>query len=60
MKEEIIFVDNTIENDDLLRAAKRARQLNDRGNVESGLISQEDLFFIQRDMARQATFLYKE
>jgi hypothetical protein len=58
--EECMFFDDVIQNDELLRAAKQAGQLSSMTGVESGLISQDDLFFIQRDMARQATFLYKE
>lgn len=53
------FIDNVIENDVYLKAAKQKSQEQDRADVRAGRKTQEDLFFIPAELARNCKFEYK-
>ncbi|TCS37080.1 hypothetical protein EDC30_105303 [Paucimonas lemoignei] len=53
------FIDNVIENDVYLKAAKEKLKELDRADVRAGRKTQEDLFFIPAEFARSLKFEYK-
>lgn len=59
-KDSLFDESSVIANDVWLRAAKKDVQENSRIAVHGGTATQEDLYFIPKDMARRVTFQHKE